>query len=154
MNWKKSIIITTLIMIPLSVGITWYTDFYRNSTEEFQGLYFSIGASIIGIFLHFFKKHPKIEKKHEINIDAYELLLLMVAPMFVGLNIIKKEIPTEPFALIIPIIATFFIWYIVTVYRTSRPDDIKEGKSTFQTANLFFGMLLVFLLPLIWLILL
>ena len=135
----------------MSFAIHWYTEFYRNSTEEFQSLYFAIGSSLSGIFLHFFKKYPKIEKKHEFTIDAYELLLLMVAPMFVGLNIIKKEYLGEPFALIIPILATLFIWYAVTVYRTNRPNNIKEGKSAFLIANLFYGLLLVFLLPLIWL---
>lgn len=138
-------------MIPMSFGINWYTEFYRNSTEEFQSLYFAIGASLVGIFLHFFKKHPKLEKRHEFTIDAYELLLLMVTPMFVGLNIIKKEFPGEAFTLIIPILATLFIWYIVTIYRTSLPENVKEGKSAFLTANLFYGLFLVFLLPLIWL---
>lgn len=49
-------------MIPVSYAINWCSDFYRNSTEEFQSLYFAISASLAGIFLHFFKKYPKIQK--------------------------------------------------------------------------------------------
>ena len=128
MNWLPSIIITGLIMIPVAYAINWYVDFYRLSTEEFQGLYFAISASFAGIFLHFFKKHPKIQRKHEITIEAYELLLLMVSPMFVGLNIIKSEFPKESLSLIILIVSTFFVWYMVHFIALVDQMKSKKGK--------------------------
>lgn len=74
--------------------------------------------------------------------------------MFVSLNILKKEFPGESYVIIIPIIATFFVWYIVTIYRSTLPNTIKHGQESFKMTNVFYGVLLIFLLPLIWLLIL
>ena len=140
MNWKNSIIITIIIMIPFSIFIFWYQDTYRNATIEFQNLYFAIVAGIAGILLHFLKNHESVKNKKPnlMTVESLELLLLVITPTATSFSILKTQFPET----IIPILVVFGLaissWYFITLFRVTRKEDETDGKPIFFLSTYLF----------------
>ena len=139
-SWKKSIITTILIMIPFSFFILWYQDTYRNATEDFQNLYFAIGAGAAGTILHFLKNHDSIKTKKptQMMVDSFEFLLLVITPTIASFTILKTYFPKDVYPLLIVLGIVLSLWYFITIIRTSRIDDKPSGHPTFVLTNFFY----------------
>jgi len=140
MNWTKSIILTIIIIIPFSIFVFWYQDVYRNAAEEYQNLYAAIGAGIVGIILHSLKyfESLKLTKQVQLTIDSIELLLLVISPTTASFTILRKQFPGD----IAPILIIFGfmlgIWYVITLYRTTRKENLVVGRAAFVLSNYLY----------------
>lgn len=126
-------------MIPFSIFVFWYQDIYRNATEEFQNLYAAIGVGIIGIILHSLKylENLKITKQAQIIIDSLELLLLVIAPTIASFTILRKQFPDVAPILIIFGLA-LGVWYLFTLYRTTRKENLVDGRAAYILSNYLY----------------
>ena len=140
MNWRDSIITTIVIMIPFTVFILWYQDTYRNATEDFQNLYFAIGAGVAASILHFVKNHESIKNKksNQMTIDSLELLLIVMTPTTVSFTILKKAFPQDIYPLLIIFGVVITLWYFATMIRSSRKQDKIDGNPIFFLSNFLY----------------
>ena len=128
------------MMIPFSIFIFWYQDTYRNATEEFQNLYFAIGAGVAGTILHFLKniEKLKIKKPTKMTIDSLELLLLVFTPTTTSFTILKKQFPGDVYPILIVLGLVLSFWYVIILIRTRRTDNKIDGKPSFVLSSLLY----------------
>ena len=148
-SWRKSIIITIIVMIPFSLFILWYQDTYRNTTEDFQNLYFAIGAGITGTILHFLKNHKevKLKKPAQIMIDSLQFLLLVITPTTASFTILKQQFPNDVYPLLILLGIVLSLWYFITLWITNKQENKIDGKATSVLTHFlywsFIGMIVL-----------
>lgn len=154
---KKKIANLTLIAVSSILAIIlipMYVNFYKEAPPEFQNLYYAVGASVVGITLHFLKKYQKIQKRYVLTAESLELLMLAASPTFVSFVIIGNASSNS---LYIRLLISLFVigsWYGFTLYNLTRPSNVVEGKNAFSsTISLFFGILSIIVLGFIVIIL-
>lgn len=130
-----------------------YTNFYKDASPEFQNLFYAIGVSGAGIFLHFLKKSKTIEQKYILTAESMELLMLTISPVFVSFAIIGESLNSLFIKLLITLIV-LGSWYVYTLWNLTRPSNIVEGKNAFSTTiSLFFSILSIIVFGIIVIIL-
>ena len=128
----------------------WYGDAYRNASEELRDVYYAVSSGTIALALHFIKDIKPIRKSEQVRMifDSFELLLLIMTPIFSTFKILKELPNYNPEWLLVLSTAGIFSWYVVTVYRTSS----KFGKTAFFISSQLYAGLLSVVGIAVWLI--
>jgi len=148
------VIFAILLTVAFALFAKLYTNAYTTAPEKLQDLYFAIGLSSAGILFHFLKNHPKATKGSKMTMESIELLMLIMTPIVVSFRILKDIFPNNPWAIIVPTILGLSSWYIVTLIRTSREGDEKDGKFAYSLTTYIYWALMVSIVLLIVLLLL
>lgn len=138
------------------IGFYFFAQFYienfRAASKELQNLYYAIGTASAGIFIHFFKKHPRVKaiKPLEMLLESLQLLMLVASPTIVSYEIFKKSFLNYLDPIILVSIIAFSSWYFVTLYRVTRPEDRNIGTLTLTISSILYAGLLFFIGILVW----
>ena len=121
-----------------------YTQAAQTATPEMRYLYFAIVVSISGIILHFIKKIPSIRKNKALEMwfDCVELLALVASPIAISFQVLTIWYPNNTDYKILLATGTMFLWFLVTMWRTSREENKEEGKATEALSSLLYGFIL------------
>lgn len=143
------IVLAIILMAVLTIFVLWYSNMYREASEEFQDLYFAIGTALAGLLFYLLRDNPKFQNQ-KLIMGSSELLMLIMSPTFAAFKILREAFPSNPYAIIIPTIIALSSWYFVTIFRTSKVES-KDEKGTFSLTMLVYWGFVLALIPFIWL---
>ena len=74
--------------------------------------------------------------------DCVELLALVASPIAISFQILTILDPTNTDYKILLATGVIFLWFLVTMWRTSRKEDKEEGKATEAITSLLYAFFL------------
>ena len=124
-----------------------YIEFSKNATEDLRYLLTAIVTGSIAVALHLGKDYSRIKNNEssQLMINSFELLLLVVTPIFSIFQIFLKDYPNE---MLILLAGVTMGWWFVVLYKTNKD----SGKHAFVTSAQIYGGLVTVIALVSWIL--
>ena len=148
----SKILLTIIFVGGMYVLFSVITDYYRNIPFEFKNQFTAVSFAVMGICIHFIKKHKSATKTYQLLFESFELIMLVFTPIFVGFEIIQNFSPNTPIYKIILALGGGLFWFLATQYELSKPENKIEEKATLILSSWMYGGIISFCIVAVWLI--
>lgn len=147
----KIVLSVVSVSIWLLIAPKIFGDFF-SLPEDSRLFTYAVITAAIGAFLLYGKKLVKPKSKELIfSFELFELLMLMISPMFAAFSILSTEFRTQPLYIPVIFMGVLFLWFSVAIYQNTRIFKNHGKKSLFAIVQLYgsmtaFGISLILIL--------